>query len=167
ISAICQQAEEMFGALKLQFSELILLIPAGQYYRFHDHWRFVSQRASFLASFLVYLQFDRLITREEVATMLGIKVKREEGFHIDLDDFLTGLLLLANELSRLAVNCVTAEEYQRPQKIASFVSELDAGFRLLNLKNDSLRKKFDGLKYDLKKIEEVVYDIKIRGLIKS
>jgi hypothetical protein len=62
---------------------------------------------------------------------------------------------------------VTGEEYQRPQKIASFVSELDAGFRLLNLKNDSLRKKFDGLKYDLKKIEEVVYDIKIRGLIKS
>ena len=69
--------------------------------------------------------------------------------------------------SRLAVNCVTAEEYDRPQKIASFVSDLDAGFRLLNLKNDHLRKKFDGLKYDLKKIEEVVYDIKIRGLIKT
>lgn len=32
-SEICQQAEEMFGNLKLQFSELILLIPAGQYYR--------------------------------------------------------------------------------------------------------------------------------------
>ena len=45
-----------------------------------------------------------------------------------------------------------------------FVAELDAGFRLLNLKNDSLRKKFDGLKYDLKKIEEVVYDLSIRGL---
>ena len=165
VSEICQKAEEMFRTLKLQFAELILLIPAGQYYRFNDHWRFASQRASFLASFLVYLKFDRLVTREEVAEMLGIKVKREQGFHIDLDDFLIGLLLLANELSRLAVNCVTGEDYQRPQKIASFVSELDAGFRLLNLKNDSLRKKFDGLKYDLKKIEEVVYDIKIRGLI--
>lgn len=39
-----------------------------------------------------------------------------------------------------------------------------AGFRLLNLKNDHLRKRFDALKYDLKKIEEVVYDISIRGL---
>ena len=65
------------------------------------------------------------------------------------------------------MNCVTAGDYERPQMIASFVSELDAGFRLLNLKNDFLRKKFDGLKYDLKKIEEVVYDIKIRGLTKS
>ena len=27
-----------------------------------------------------------------------VKVKREEGFHIDLDDYLIGLLLLANEL---------------------------------------------------------------------
>lgn len=49
-------------------------------------------------------------------------------------------------------------------QIAKFVAELDSGFRLLNLKNDSLRKRFDGLKYDLKKIEEVVYDITIRGL---
>lgn len=35
---------------------------------------------------------------------------------------------------------------------------------MLNLKNDGLRKRFDALKYDVKKIEEVVYDIKIRGL---
>ena len=38
--------------------------------------------------------------------------------------------------------------------------------RLLNLKNDGLRKKFDGIKYDLKKVEEVVYDLSIRGLNK-
>ena len=66
--------------------------------------------------------------------------------------------------SRFAVNSVTSADYGRPFKIAAFVAELDAGFRLLNLKNDSLRKKFDGLKYDLKKIEEVVYDLTIRGL---
>lgn len=35
---------------------------------------------------------------------------------------------------------------------------------MLNLKNDGLRKRFDGLKYDVKKIEEIVYDISIRGL---
>ncbi len=40
-----------------------------------------------------------------------------------------------------------------------------SGFRLLNLKNDGLRKKFDSLKYDLKKVEEVVYDLSIRNLI--
>ena len=66
--------------------------------------------------------------------------------------------------SRLAVNSVTFGNYKRPASIATFLSELDSAFRLLNLKNDSLRKKFDGLKYDLKKVEEVVYDLSIRGL---
>jgi hypothetical protein len=44
------------------------------------------------------------------------------------------------------------------------VNELNAGFRLLNLKNGALRKRFDSLKYNVKKIEEVVYDLSIRGL---
>ncbi len=62
------------------------------------------------------------------------------------------------------MNAVTSGDYTRPFRIKQFVGQLDSGFRLLNLKNDSLRKRFDGLKYDLKKVEEVVYDLKIRGL---
>lgn len=34
----------------------------------------------------------------------------------------------------------------------------------LNLRNDALRRKFDGIKYDLQKIEEVLYDMTVRGL---
>ena len=74
-------------------------------------------------------------------------------------------LLLSLFQSRLAVNAVTAGDYQRPVKIAKFIGELDSGFRLLNLKNDNLRRRFDALKYDLKKVEEVVYDVTIRGLV--
>ena len=66
--------------------------------------------------------------------------------------------------SRLAINSVTAGDYSRPVRISKFVAELDSGFRLLNLKNDNLRKRFDALKYDLKKVEEVVYDLTLRGL---
>ena len=69
--------------------------------------------------------------------------------------------------SRLAVNSVIAEDYGRPLVISRFVSELYAGFQLLNLKNDGLRKRFDGIKYDIKKIEEIVYDISIRGLART
>lgn len=65
------------------------------------------------------------------------------------------------------MNSVTYGDYERPLQISRFVAELNAGFRLLNLKNDSLRKRFDALKYDVKKIEEVVYDLSIRGLAHS
>ena len=39
--------------------------------RFCDHWRFVNQRFAFLGAFIIYLESERLITREELATMLA------------------------------------------------------------------------------------------------
>lgn len=161
---ICRTTRTALEAVKETFSLLKSKIPQDQYYRFHDHWRFVMQRLCFLAALVTYLESNRLSTREETAQLLGVKIDRTEGFHLDLDDYLMGLLMLASELSRLAVNAVTAGDFGRPIRIANFLGELDSGFRLLNLKNDSLRKRFDGLKYDLKKVEEVVYDVTIRGL---
>lgn len=163
----CQKAREHFDTVKTHLAELKTKFPADQYYRFNEHWRFVLQRLIFLAAFVVYLESETLVTREDVAVILGIQVKRHKGFHLDIEDYLSGLLILANELSRLALNSVTAGDYTRPLRISSFINELDSGFRLLNLKNDSLRKRYDGLKYDVKKIEEVVYDLSIRGLGKG
>jgi hypothetical protein len=106
---------------------------------------------------------------------------------------------------RFVVNRVTAGDYDCPRKILSFLTGLHASFRMLNLRNDFLRKKFDGefnvpcsgfplyiawsimflclhvllcgvmlcntfpcrfpgMKYDLRRVEEVYYDVKIRGL---
>ena len=50
-------------------------------------------------------------------------------------------------------------------RISQFVKDLHAGFQLLNLKNDFLRKKVDGIKYSVKKCEDVVYDLSLRNLI--
>ncbi|XP_051883193.1 translin [Pristis pectinata] len=163
----CQKAREHFDTVKTHLAELKTKFPADQYYRFNEHWRFVLQRLIFLAAFVVYLESETLVTREGVAGILGVEVHRDKGFHLDIEDYLSGLLILANELSRLALNSVTAGDYSRPLRISSFINELDSGFRLLNLKNDSLRKRYDGLKYDVKKIEEVVYDLSIRGLGKG
>lgn len=86
---------------------------------------------------------------------------------VELEDYLLGISFLPQELSRLCVVAVIAEDYALPSKISAFVTDLYSGFRLLNLKNDFLRKRFDGIKYDVKKIEEILYDINIRQLAKS
>lgn len=164
VSQYCARARELFEEVRKHYAKLAEVIPKDQYYRFHDQWRFVTQRLCFLASLTIYLEVKILVTKETVAEILGIKNNREDGFHLDLEDFLMGLLQLSAELCRFAVNSVTNGDYNRPIEIARFVNELNAGFRLLNLKNDSLRKRFDALKYDVKKIEEVVYDLSIRGL---
>ncbi|XP_070536107.1 translin-like [Ptychodera flava] len=161
---LCKKSRELFETVRTQYSELSTKFPADQYYRFNDHWRFVTQRLACLSALTIYLESEKFITREEMAEIMGVKVERGEGIYLDLEDYLMGQLNLASELSRLAVNSVTAGDYGRPSRIAAFVAELDSGFRLLNLKNDSLRKRFDALKYDMKKVEEVVYDLSIRGL---
>ncbi|XP_012220869.1 translin isoform X1 [Linepithema humile] len=160
----CMKAREMFDKVREQYAKLAQVVPHNQYYRYNDQWRFVTQRLCFLIALVIYLEVKVLVTKETVASLLGVKNNREEGFHLDLEDFLLGLLQLSAELSRYAVNSVTNGFYDRPIEIARFVNELNAGFRLLNLKNDMLRKRFDALKYDVKKIEEVVYDLCIRGL---
>ena len=97
----------------------------------------------------------------------GKKVDKLENIHIDLEDYLLGLTSISSELSRFCVNAVTRGDFKKPLLISDFVAELYGGMSLLNLKNDDLRRRFDSIKSDIKKIEEVKYDISIRGLIKG
>ncbi|KAK4885724.1 hypothetical protein RN001_001995 [Aquatica leii] len=163
ISSSCYKARQLFEEVQSNYTKLSEVVPTGQYYRFNDHWKYVTQRLCFLAALTVFLEVGILVSISTVAEILGVSTNSSE-FHLDLEDYLMGLLQLCSELARFAVNAVTSGDYERPMQISKFVGELNAGFRLLNLKNDSLRKRFDALKYEVKKIEEVVYDLSIRGL---
>ena len=83
----------MFDAVKPLFDSLGRIIGQSDYYRYRvlvtmnvpklpehnnsmllrygDHWRFVIQRMSFLASLLVYLESGCLATRMDVCQLLG------------------------------------------------------------------------------------------------
>ncbi len=83
---------------------------------------------------------------------------------LDLEEYLIGIAGLPQELSRLCVNSVRLGNYTLPKEISVFCNDLYSAFRLLNLKNDALRRKFDSIKYAVSKIEEVLYDVSIRKL---
>ncbi|RUS33498.1 translin-like protein [Jimgerdemannia flammicorona] len=165
--AICDNALHYFVDARGHLTKLASLVPEKQFYKYNDLWNRTVQQACFLATFTTYLQYERLITIAELEEILGVKVNINNDlqyFHISIEDVLHSFVSMTNELSRLAVNSVTAGDYSRPLRISKFVKDLGSGFQLLNLKNDLLRKRFDGIKYDIKKIEEVVYDISLRGL---
>ncbi|KAL4755347.1 hypothetical protein BDW72DRAFT_149 [Aspergillus terricola var. indicus] len=107
------------------------------------------------------------LTMEEVGRFLEIPVnlKEEDAFHLTLEEYLLALISMIEELARLAVNAVTLGDYGRPTVIVNFIKELFNGFQLLNLKNDVLRKRSDAIKYSVKKVEDVVYDLSLRNLI--
>ncbi|KAJ5887896.1 hypothetical protein N7495_007937 [Penicillium taxi] len=107
------------------------------------------------------------MTIEDVGKFLEIPVnlKEEDAFHLTIEEYLLALISMVEELARLAVNSVTLGDFDRPLQISNFIKELFAGFQLLNLKNDILRKRSDGIKYSVKKVEDVVYDLSLRNLI--
>jgi predicted translin family RNA/ssDNA-binding protein len=94
-----------------------------------------------------------------------VNLKDEDKFHITIEDYLLALTTTIEELARLAPNAVTLGDYARPLQISKFIKDVHAGFQLLNLKNDILRRRTDGIKYSVKKVEDVVYDLSLRGLI--
>lgn len=93
-------------------------------------------------------------------------LKDRDAFHFTIEEYLLSLTDLTNEIARLAPNAVTLGDFELPLVISGFLKDLFAGFQLLNLKNDILRKRADAVKYDVKRVEDVVYDLSLRGLVK-
>ncbi|KAL6640997.1 hypothetical protein ACP70R_019178 [Stipagrostis hirtigluma subsp. patula] len=147
---------EVIKGLYAQLSEILKECP-GQYYRYHGDWRSETQAVVSMLAFMHWLETGGLLMHAEAQEKLGLS---SGEFGLDVEDYLTGL-------PRFVVNRVTAGDYDCPRKVLSFLTDLHASFRMLNLRNDFLRKKFDGMKYDLRRVEEVYYDVKIRGLVST
>lgn len=101
----------------------------------------------------------------DTVVLVPVNLKDRDAFHITIEEYLLAVTGLTDELARLAVNAVTLGDHELAVKISAFVKDIHAGFQLLNLKNDILRKRVDGVKYAVKKVEDVVYDLSLRNLI--
>ncbi|KAG0261806.1 hypothetical protein BG011_000637 [Mortierella polycephala] len=168
VPALCAEARIYFSDIQTHIKDLAKMVPVNQYYKYNGLWSSPMQQACFLATLTMYLEHERLISVDELEGFFDVKVDLDNNitdFRISIEEFLHGIVSLTNELSRLAVNAVTSGDFARPVRIGKFLKELHSGFQLLNLKNDTLRKRFDGIKYDIKKVEEIIYDLTVRKLI--
>eukprot|EP01101_Sappina_pedata_P008295 TRINITY_DN4560_c0_g1_i1.p1 TRINITY_DN4560_c0_g1~~TRINITY_DN4560_c0_g1_i1.p1 ORF type:complete len:223 (-),score=90.23 TRINITY_DN4560_c0_g1_i1:51-719(-) len=163
---ICQKTKAFFPDIQDLFRKLGSQVDPAEQYKFNSHWRNSIQQLVFVLALIQWIESDTLISWKEAQTQLGFEIHEDQArsLTIELEDYLYGIMLLPQELARLSLNCVIGGEFAMPQKIARFASELAAGFGTFNFKNDLLRRKYDSIKYDVKKIEEVLYDISVRKL---
>lgn len=94
-----------------------------------------------------------------------VNLKDRDAFHITIEEYILALTDITEELSRLSMNSVTMGDIDLTVRISGFIKDLFAGFQLLNLKNDIVRKRVDAVKYHVKKVEDVIYDLSLRNLI--
>ncbi|KAI6859724.1 hypothetical protein D0864_00514 [Hortaea werneckii] len=153
-----------------QLSEVASQHP---YYKFNYAWTRQMQDVCYSILLCGWLggfgkgETGQLMKIEDVGALMKIPVnlKDRDSFHLTIEEYLLALISVIDELARLARNSVTLGDYRRPLQIAQFIKDVHAGFQILNLKNDTLRKRSDGIKYRVKEVEDVVYDLSLRGLL--
>ncbi|KAM5352649.1 hypothetical protein ACJ41O_005371 [Fusarium nematophilum] len=176
--ALVSQVEDAIKEEVAIVGELSEVASQHPYYKYNGKWARTVQNAIGTAVYCAWLgglgsdsqpaSLGRLLTLEQVGAVFQVptNLKDRDAFHLTIEEYLLSLTDLTNELARLASNAVTHGDFELPLVISGFVKDLFAGFQLLNLKNDILRKRADAVKYDVKRVEDVVYDLSLRGLVK-
>jgi translin len=81
---------------------------------------------------------------------------------IDGESYLLGLCDLTGELMRKAVDDIISKQYDHAYKIRELVTLIYGEFLQFNLRNGELRKKSDQIKWNLQKIEDLIYDVEMK-----
>lgn len=94
-------------------------------------------------------------------------IKRKKLLEMDSlgaepEDYLIGLSDLTGELARVAVLRTISKNYNDVHIVRDFVVGIHDFFLTLDLNNSDLRKKYDAIKWNLKKIEDIIYDIEMK-----
>jgi len=89
------------------------------------------------------------------------KMPSKSKLCVTTEDYLLGLCDLTGELGRRTV-ILAMEDFDEVMRIKEVVEQIFGQFLKFDLRNGLLRKKSDAIKWNLKKIEEVIYDINIR-----
>lgn len=91
------------------------------------------------------------------------KIPTRASLKIDNESYLMGLCDLSGELVRKAVNDVIKKNFKEALEIKNLVEEIYGEFLELNLRNSELRRKSDQIKWSLKKLEDIVFELKVKG----
>ena len=71
---------------------------------------------------------------------------------------------MTGELVRKAIFEAIHKNFDKAKQIKELVNDIYGEFLKLHLRNGELRKKSDSIKWNLKKLEEVMYDVSMREM---
>lgn len=98
--------------------------------------------------------FYKIITENKLSPITEVK--------IDFDSYLAGLCDTTGELVRLAIKEATANNIKEVERLKDVITDIMGELVEFNL-TAYLRTKYDQARGNLRKIEQMVYEIKLRG----
>ncbi len=118
-------------------------------------WLDTNINQTALQEYVEALCYYHFIKNKKIPTRALLKV--------DNESYLMGICDLTGELVRKAVNEVIKKNFKQATKIKDLVEEIYGEFLKFNLRNSELRKKSDQIKWSLKKLEDVVFELRTKG----
>lgn len=95
--------------------------------------------------------------------VFGEKLRSYEELKVSQDNYIGSLADLTGELGRRCVHLAIKKKYSEIYLIQEFVSSIFKEMLSFNFRNGTLRKKSDSIKWNLNKIEDIIYDIELKG----
>lgn len=88
------------------------------------------------------------------------KIPNRKQLNVNVNEYLMGICDLTGELVRKSVNLIIEKKNKDAKKIKELIVSIYGEFLKFDFRNGNLRRKSDSIKYNLKKIEEMMYDIR-------
>lgn len=92
-------------------------------------------------------------------------IPSRKDLDVPVEGYLSGLCDLTGELVRNAIISATNEKYNEVKAIHALVEEIFNNLLQFDFRSGELRRKFDSIKYDLKKLEDLVLQLKLKDKI--
>lgn len=93
------------------------------------------------------------------------RIPSRRELNVDLEPYLGGLCDLSGELVRKALNDMINHDFKEPLETKKLLEELYGEFLKFNLGGGELRKKSDSLRWNLNKLEDLIFEAKMKGKI--
>jgi predicted translin family RNA/ssDNA-binding protein len=93
------------------------------------------------------------------------RIPTHKSLKVTTMHYLLGLIDLTGELGRKAVQYAGNGKFKKVVGIRDAVSEIYGALLKFDFRDSDMRRKFDSVKYDLKKLEDLVLDLKLKGKI--
>jgi len=122
------------------------------------HSTFLLSEGSYKIAVQEYVEallYFHVIKNKKMPTHTQLKVQSKH--------YLLGLCDLTGEIVRKAVYLAGKGQYKEVIKFKDLVDQIYGELLKFNFREPEIRRKFDSIKYDLKKLEDLVLDLKLKG----
>ncbi len=147
-----KQAEHLIAEIKKEKTALQKLAGNDEFLLTEGSYKVALQEYAEALLYFSVIHSKRLATKKDLA--------------IPTFYYVLGLCDLSGELVRKAVYLAGKDRYAEVIEIKNLVDSIYGELLAFDFRDNEIRRKFDSVKYDLRKLEDLVLDLKLKHRIK-